>query len=109
MMYGYVPWPGWRSIRTEEHMYARTVKGSWLLFDERTDPYETKNLVAERSARALVQEMDRRLAAVMKETGDSWDHRATTGDVKEWAPGGETQLAFDLGVDWPGKGVAGAR
>jgi arylsulfatase A-like enzyme len=105
MMYGYVPWPGWRSLRTEEYMYARTVKGPWLLFDERKDPYETKNLVEERSARSIVQQMDRRLAAVMKETGDSWEYRVAAGDVDNWMPGRPKFLDADLGFDWPGKTV----
>ena len=33
MQYAYVPWPGWRALRTRRYMYARTREKPWLLFD----------------------------------------------------------------------------
>src|SRR5574340_943434 len=102
MMYAFVPWPGWRAIRTREYTYARTVKGPWLLFHTAKDPFQTKNLVDERGSRALVEEMDRRLASQMKECGDSWDLKATTGDIELWEPGASKQRTQNLGVPWPG-------
>lgn len=102
MMYAYVPWPGWRALRTGEYSYARTAAGPWLLFDMRKDPCQMKNLVDDRGSRAVVEEMDRRLAAVMKESGDSWEHRAQTGDIASWMPGGPKQRSQNLGVPWPG-------
>jgi arylsulfatase A-like enzyme len=106
MMYGYVPWPGWRALRTEEFTYARTARGPWLLFDVRRDPFETQNRVGEKSARALVDELDRRLAGIMKESGDSWEYRARSGDLQDWLPGGVKQRENDLGVGWPGRAVS---
>jgi hypothetical protein len=54
----------------------------------------------------LVQEFDSRLTAVMHETGDSWDIRASSGDLKNWIPGGGKQRGQSgLGADWPGKAV----
>jgi hypothetical protein len=103
MMYAYVPWPGWRALRTEEYTYARTVQGPWLLFHTRKDPFQTKNLVDDRSSRALAAEMDKRLTTMMKETGDSWDYQATTGDYKLWLSGGRKQEGQDLGVPYPGR------
>lgn len=88
MMYAYVGWPGWRAIRTEEYTYARTGKGPWLLFHTAKDPFQMKNLVDDPGSRALVAEMDRRLAALMKETGDSWEYKAANGDIKSWLSGG---------------------
>ena len=46
--------------------------------------------------------MDKRLAAIMKESGDSWDLKATTGDLDNWLPGGAKQKSQNLGVPWPG-------
>ena len=102
MMYAYVPWPGWRALRTREYTYARTGDGPWLLFNTAKDPYQMKNLVDDPASQSLLKEMDTRLAAVMKETGDSWGYEATTGDLKNWLPGGTKQRSQSLGVPWPG-------
>ena len=101
MMYAYVPWPGWRALRTHQYTYARTVKGPWLLFDIAKDPYQTNNLVSDPASQTLLEEMDKRLATIMKETGDSWDIKSTTGDIKNWLPGGSKQKSQNLGVPWP--------
>ncbi|HUV64096.1 MAG TPA: sulfatase/phosphatase domain-containing protein, partial [Sedimentisphaerales bacterium] len=102
MLYAYVPWPGWRALRTRQYSYARTGKGPWLLFDMAKDPYQMNNLIDDPASRGLVQEMDKRLASIMKETGDSWDLKATTGDLANWVPGGGKQKSQNLGVPWPG-------
>ena len=107
MLYAYVPWPGWRALRTEEFNYARTVKGPWLLHNIVKDPYQLKNLADDPSSRSLVAEMDKRLAAIMRETGDSWDYKATTGDLESWVPGGAKQRSQNLGVPWPGAQLDG--
>jgi len=103
MAYAYVPWPGWRALRTRQFMYARTKDKPWLLFDLAADPWEMKNLVDDPSKQSLVKQWDDRLVAVMRETGDSWDLKATTGDLQNWVPGGGKQQSQKLGADWPGK------
>ncbi|MCX6908256.1 MAG: DUF4976 domain-containing protein, partial [Verrucomicrobia bacterium] len=108
MHYAYVPWPGWRAIRTRDHMYARTVDKPWLLFDLRKDPWEKKNLVNDPGHEALLKQMDERLAGLMKESGDSWTLKATSGDTSKWLPGGGKQNSQNLGVPYPGQAkVAG--
>lgn len=107
MMYAYVPWPGWRALRTQEYSYARTGQGPWLLFNMEKDPYQLKNLVDDPGSRTLVRDMDQRLAAFMKETGDSWEYKATNGDLEQWVPGGQKQKKT-LGVPWPGVRVNAA-
>ena len=91
MPYAYVPWPGWRALRTRDLMYARTVDKPWLLFDLAKDPLEMKNLVDDPASQALVREMDARLTAIMRETGDSWDTKAESGDLANWLPGAGKQ------------------
>jgi len=59
----------WRGVRTHRYMYARFESQPWLLYDLEKDPDEMHNLVDDA---ALVAEMDGRLAAWMKRTGDSW-------------------------------------
>jgi arylsulfatase A-like enzyme len=105
MLYAYVPWPGWRAIRTRQYMYARLKDKPWLLFDVLKDPYEMTNLVKDEASAALVKEMDDRLSAVMKDVGDSWDLKAADGDLKAWLPGGSKQQSAYLGVPWPGCAV----
>ncbi|HXU79585.1 MAG TPA: sulfatase/phosphatase domain-containing protein, partial [Methylomirabilota bacterium] len=101
MAYAYVPWPGWRAVRTRDHMYARTSEGPWLLYDLSNDRWETNNLV--RSGSAQVKEYDSRLAGLMKQYGDSWSAKTDTGDVQLWLPGGPKQQSQNLGVPYPGE------
>ena len=64
---------GWRGLRTDRFMYARTKDAPWLLYDLEADPYELKNLVADPEAGATLDELDAELARWMERTGDSWD------------------------------------
>ncbi|MHC4595428.1 MAG: hypothetical protein ACYS9C_07445 [Planctomycetota bacterium] len=63
-------------------------------------------MLSDLTAKSLLKEMDERLAAIMKETGDSWEIEATTGDLKNWLPGGAKQKNQFLGVPWPGMAIA---
>ena len=63
---------GWRGVRTERYMYARYQSEPWVLFDLEKDPYELKNLAKDSAAIAVRKEMEKKLTAWMKETGDSW-------------------------------------
>ncbi len=105
MAYAYVPWPGWRALRTQKYAYARTSEGPWLLHDIEKDPFQLHNLVDEPTSKTLVKEMDLRLHEVMRQTGDSWGVKAETGDLRRWKPGGPKQNATYLGVRWPGCAV----
>jgi arylsulfatase A-like enzyme len=62
----------WRGIITDRYTYARFEKDSWVLFDNRTDPWQTNNLAADPQHAALAKQLDARLAAMMKAKGDSW-------------------------------------
>ena len=106
MHYAFVPWPGWRGLRTRQYSYARTVDKPWILYDLEKDPFQLCNLVDNRSSQTLVSELDRRLTSVMHEVGDSWNLRATTGDLSSWNPGGKKQHGNWLGVKWPGCAVS---
>jgi arylsulfatase A-like enzyme len=103
MHYAYVPWPGWRAIRTRDLMFARTVDQPWLLFDLTKDPWEKNNLVNDPAHQALVKRMDERLAVLMRESGDSWSLRAASGDLGNWLPGAGKQQSQNLGVSYPGQ------
>ncbi len=106
MAYAFVPWPGWRAIRTRDRMYARTVDQPWLLFDLAKDPWEMNNLVADPSQQDQVKGMDARLSRLMTEAGDSWTLKATSGDLANWLPGAGKQKSQNLGVPYPGQGTS---
>ncbi len=63
---------GWRAIRTKRYLYARHESEPWLLYDLEKDPYELNNLIEDRSASQLAQDLDTRLLKWMHKVGDSW-------------------------------------
>ena len=105
MSYGYVQWPGWRAVRTEQYAFACTKKGPWFLYDMQKDPLEAANLVAERSSKALVEEMSRQLAAAMEQSGDHWGVKTNGGDIQKFASADTKKLREqNLGVQLPDGG-----
>jgi arylsulfatase A-like enzyme len=74
----FVPFAGdrtsrpWRGVRTDHFMYARTEEGPWVLYDLADDPHELKNLSHDPHHAALWGQMEARLTAWIKRTGDSW-------------------------------------
>ena len=65
---------GWRGIRTQRHMYARTRDAPWVLYDLEADPFELNNLAEDPASADLREDLDSRLAGLMDRNGDSWDH-----------------------------------
>jgi len=65
---------GWRGVRTNRHMYARSQQQPWVLYDLEKDPYQLKNLADEPAAAPIRAEMEKRLSAWMKRTGDAWSY-----------------------------------
>ncbi len=63
---------GWRGVRTQRYMYARTESEPWLLYDLQADPDERRNLAAEPDAAAIRAELEKKLESWMKKTGDAW-------------------------------------
>ena len=62
----------YRGIRTTRYTYVRDLKGPWLLFDNRTDPYQMNNLVDKPEAASLQAELNAILARKLKATGDAF-------------------------------------
>jgi arylsulfatase A-like enzyme len=63
---------GWRGVRTARYLYARTETAPWVLYDLDADPYEQRNLAADPASASLRAQMEEKLAAWMKKTGDAW-------------------------------------
>ena len=91
----------WRGVRTSRYMYARRETSPWLLYDLENDPYEMRNLVNETSAHRLLEEMERKLAAWMRRTGDNWSsdwHELVEDKGRLYT--GETFYSVQEYLDW---------
>ena len=72
----------YRGMRTERHTYVRDLKGPWLLFDNKTDPFQLHNLVGQARSERLQTRLDALLQSKLKAAGD----RFLPGDdyIKQW-------------------------
>lgn len=74
----FVPFAGdaidkpWRGLITERYTYARFEQEAWVLFDNRNDPWQKRNLARDPQHAALMKELDERLGAMMRAKGDAW-------------------------------------
>lgn len=64
---------GWRGLRTSRYTYARHQSKPWVLYDLDRDPYQMTNLVDDPKAASLQRDLDAKLTAWMKRTGDNWN------------------------------------
>ncbi|MEI6231644.1 MAG: sulfatase [Planctomycetota bacterium] len=71
-----------RGLRNERYTYVKDLNGPWLLYDNVSDPYQMKNLVADAASEALRSELDAVLMRKLKERHDEF----LPGDayVKKW-------------------------
>jgi arylsulfatase A-like enzyme len=60
-------------VRTSRYTYVRTIDRPWLLYDNREDPYQLRNLVDEPAARGLAAELDSRMRSHMERLGDRFE------------------------------------
>ncbi len=60
----------YRGVRTRRYTYARDLNGPWLLFDNKTDPYQLTNLIDSSEHRELAADMERRTQQWLERTGD---------------------------------------
>ncbi len=92
----------YRGLRTPRYTYVRSIHGPWLLYDNHSDPYQMRNLVAAQPA--LRGRMDRQLDALLKKAGDdflpgaSYAERARASHYREVnAPVGHVESPWH---DW---------
>ncbi len=64
------PAPLFRGVRTAQHTYAVNASGPLLLFDNAADPYQMNNLVDSPEHAALREDLQRRLAAMLRTAED---------------------------------------
>ena len=61
----------WRGIRTGGHTYVRNLDGPWLLYDNREDPCQMRNLAGREEHAALQRRLDEHLENEMVRRGDA--------------------------------------
>jgi len=62
----------YRGLRTEQHTYVRSIRGPWLLYDSRSDPYQMHNLIGKPEAKQLQARLDRDLDSELKKRKDDF-------------------------------------
>jgi len=72
----------YRAIRTNSHTFVRGLDGPWLLFDDREDPYQLKNLLEHPEHAELGNQLDQRLQAEIDRIGD--DFRRPESYLRQW-------------------------
>jgi arylsulfatase A-like enzyme len=72
----------YRGVRTTRYTYVRDLQGPWLLFDDKEDPLQMRNLLGDPAHAAVQTEMDALLSRKLREQGDAF----LPGDdyIKKW-------------------------
>lgn len=81
------PAPLFRGIRTNQHTYAVADDGRWMFYDNREDPFQMHNLVADAKAKATMRELDGEMARYLKEAGDNYDYLSKVKSVSVLSKG----------------------
>ena len=72
----------YRGIRTDRYTYARDLGGPWLLYDNRKDPYQQRNLCDDPKSSAIQTQLDEMLSGMLTERHDKFLDGSTY--VKMW-------------------------
>lgn len=74
----------WRGVRTKTHTYARLEDGGpWILYDNKSDPYQMKNLVNDPAHNALRDEMEATMQSLLKKAHDPFDSDKIKQEIAE--------------------------
>ncbi len=64
----------WRGVRTKTHTYARLADGGpWVMYDNKKDPYQMKNLIGDPAHKKLQDEMESTMQRLLKKAHDPFD------------------------------------
>jgi arylsulfatase A-like enzyme len=63
----------WRGIRTSRYTYVRDLKGPWLLYDNREDPYQLSNLCNTPQASEVQSRLDDKLTELLRRQNDRFE------------------------------------
>lgn len=62
----------YRGVRTTRYTYVKSLKGSWLLFDNINDPYQLKNLIDNAEYKDIQNHLDELLLDILDDQNDEF-------------------------------------
>ncbi|MBU0478925.1 sulfatase [bacterium] len=62
----------YRGLRTKRYTYVRDLDGPWLLYDNEVDPYQMQNLIHDKEASGIRDELDRWLQKKLDDSNDEF-------------------------------------
>ena len=78
----------WRGVRTKTHTYARLADGGpWILYDNRNDPMQMKNLVNDPTHKKLQDELEATMQKLLKKAHDPFGTKAIQKEIKRKSEG----------------------
>ena len=96
-------WGGkeWRGVRTPSHTYARTIDEEWVLYNNREDPFQTKNLIGREKEEETRKHLEEELQDWLKRLKDPFcsgeEHLRSLGLLEAWQ---ERQRHFQQPGRW---------
>lgn len=62
----------YRGVRTKRYTYVKDLNGPWLLFDNKSDPFQLNNLVENSAYQKIKQELEIKLTTLLAKTNDTF-------------------------------------
>jgi arylsulfatase A-like enzyme len=63
----------YRGVRTSQHTYVRNKNGAWLLFDNINDPFQMNNLIQNKAARGIKDDLEQLLELKLNKLNDNFE------------------------------------
>ena len=63
----------YRGVRTSRHTYVRNTRGAWLLFDNLNDPFQMNNLIHNKAAKGIKDDLEELLQIKLNQLNDNFD------------------------------------
>ena len=63
----------YRGVRTSQHTYVRNEGGAWLLFDNINDPFQMNNLIQNKAAKGIKEELEQLLEIKLNKLNDNFE------------------------------------
>ena len=62
----------YRGLRSLRYTYVKDLNGPWLFFDNKRDPYQMDNLIANKKYEDIINSFDNLLGKILKKNGDKF-------------------------------------
>jgi arylsulfatase A-like enzyme len=62
----------YRGVRTKRYTYVKDLSGPWMLFDNKKDPFQLKNLVNDKKYENVQNKLEMELSDILKKNNDEF-------------------------------------